>query len=282
MDKHEKIIQIPSCYISKELSDRIAVLINQIAQEQENRDYAQALRDIAPKFNLTPEQAITQYWTNLDVRRLLIFRKDSITFVSPHGNVQYLGRDVSYDEIPCDPSQVTINVPGIDGKYINVSMNADLMKHYPLQSANTILIQGADKAWVNDVYNELKTLIDTHKKPFRNFIYRWLRPIGFITLVILSLLEFRLFQFVNNNFDLFTPLSGLAIILVFVLLLFNHNMVFIFGAKLFQYLYPYFELEDRLSHARKDYRKFAIAGIVALYGGGLVCLVRGIVRLLFG
>ncbi|GAJ16700.1 unnamed protein product, partial [marine sediment metagenome] len=50
---------------------------------------------------------------------------------------------------------------------------------------------------------------------------------------------------------------------------------------LFQYLYPYFELEDRLSQKRKDCRKFAITGMIALYGSGLVCLVTSVIRLLF-
>jgi hypothetical protein len=31
------------------------------------------------------------------------------------------GRDVLYDEIPLDPDQVILDVPGLDGKYLNVT-----------------------------------------------------------------------------------------------------------------------------------------------------------------
>lgn len=202
MDKFEKILEIPACYIKREVADRIARLIHSIAEEQINADYIQALRQVAPYLKLTPDQAVTQYAGNTDLRQLLAARKDRTTFISPHGSVQYAGRDVLYDEIPMDPSQIIIDVPGISGKYLNITINTDLMQVFPLHTASKILIQGSDRSWVNGLYEELQGMFLSTKKVVRDSVYRWFKPLGFLAFLALCFLEFRVFQLFRTDFTI--------------------------------------------------------------------------------
>ena len=135
MDKFEKIIDVPASYISKEVANRMAHRIHIIAEEQVKFDYLQALKEISPSLNLSVEDAVRLYEENTDFRKLLVTRKDRTIFVSPHGSVQYAGRDVFYDEIPKDPSQIIIDVPGIHGKYLNISLTTDFIQNLPIHNA---------------------------------------------------------------------------------------------------------------------------------------------------
>ena len=110
VDKFERILHVPACYISRELATRMAERIRAIAEEQANVDYLDALRQMAPQLGLAPEDAVIQHGGNADLQRLLIVRRDRITFISPYGNVQYVGRDLAYEEIPVDPDQVIVIV----------------------------------------------------------------------------------------------------------------------------------------------------------------------------
>lgn len=58
MDKFERILEVPACFITGEVADRLAQRIHEIAEEQANADYAQTLRQVAGYLNLTPEQAV--------------------------------------------------------------------------------------------------------------------------------------------------------------------------------------------------------------------------------
>lgn len=278
MDKFEKIVPVPACHISKEVADRVAQRVFAIAEEQVNSDYVQALRLLAPRLNVSPEEAIRQYSRNIELRRLLVARKDRTTFISPHGNMQYSGRDVLYEEIPMDPIQVIIDVPGTDAKYLNISLTTDLMQTFPLHTANKILIQGADRAWVNALYEEFQSELAASKKVLRDLVYRWFRPLGLLAFVGLCFVEFRLYQLLRPTFTFLTPLTGLASIAVFVIFLVNHYLVFSVGGRATRYLYPYFELEDRLSERRKDLRKWWMATVLALYGSGLWALITTVMK----
>jgi len=272
LDKVEKILEVPSCYINRELANLLAERIHAIAEEQANADYQQALRQMAPRLGMTADEAIDRYMANADLRRLAAPRRDRIVFISPHGNVEYSGRDVLYEEIPMDPSQVIVDVPGISGKYMNMYLTTDLMQVFPLHRANKILIQGADRDWVDGLYQELKTALATSKKVARDFVYRWLRPLAFVGFVLLSALELKLFQYLRPGFTVQTPLNGISLLAVFILLAINFYVVLLAGGRAIRYLYPYFELQDRLSEKRKDLRKLWIATVGVLYGGGVWAL----------
>lgn len=273
MDKVEKILDIPACYINRETADLLAQRVHAIAEEQANTDYVQILRQMAPRLGMTPDEAINRYVGNADLRRLVAPRKDRTVFISPHGNVQYSGRDVLYEEIPMDASQVMIDVPGINGKYLNIFLTTDLMQTFPLHHTNKILIQGTDRSWVDGLYQEFSSALASSKKVVRDFVYRWLRPVGFVGFICLSFIELRTFQLMRPSFTIYTHLTGLSAVIVFILLVLNYYIVLLAGARAIRYLYPYFELEARLSERRKDLRKFWIATITVLYGGGMWALL---------
>lgn len=269
MDRFERIIEVPSCYINREVANRISLRINEIANEQGNRDYADALRRLAPTLNLSPEDAIRRYWHDEQMRRVLFVRRDRTIFISPQRNVEYTGREVSYDELPTDPRQIIIDVPGINGKYLNISLMIDPMQVFPLHKGNKILIQGPEQHWVEALYQDFSTEIANAKKVVRDLVYRWFRPLAFGGFVALSFVEFRLYQLAKPEFTMLTPLTGLASLGVFLLLSLNLFVSLLVGGRAMAYVYPYFELQDRLSERRRDLRKLWITTVSAVYGGGL-------------
>jgi hypothetical protein len=280
MDRYERILEVPACYISKEVGNRIAQQIHAIVEEQATIDYAQVLSRLAPYLEITPEEAINRFMKNMGLRTLLGIRKDQTTFISPHGNVQFTGRDVYYEEIPMDTTQVVIDVTGINGKHINIFLTTNLLQNFPLHTANKILIQGNERSWVDHLHQEFFTLIKSNKKIFRNFIYRWLRPFGIAAFFALSILEFWMLRLFLPDFTLQTPLTGLSMLIIFFLLFSNNYLVYGIGSRVIQHLYPYFEIEDKLSHSRRDWRIFFIVTIIALYGAGFSVLIDLIIDLI--
>jgi len=273
-EKFERSLEMPACFINRETTNQIAERIHAIAEEQAQADYYQFLRRAAPGLGLTPDQAIEKYFNDELMRALAAVRKDRCTFISSHGSLQIEGRDVLYDEIPPDPDQVIVDVPGVGGKYLNINLTSDLMRIFPLHSVNKIIMQGQDRNWVNGLYQEFDRLFRIQKKVIRDFFYRWLRPFLFVAIVLLSFTEFRLFSLVDPTFTAFTPLNGLSMVLVFGVLLFNWYLIFSIGGRAIRYVYPYFEFEDRLSERRKDLRKWWVVTVTALYGAGLVAVVK--------
>ena len=278
MDKFERTLEVPACYISRELATRVAERLREIAEEQANVDYVQALRQMASQPGLTPEDAVIQYGGNAELQRLVIVRRDRTTFISPHGNVRYAGRDVAYEEIPVDPDQVIVDVTGTEGRYVNITLTTDVMQAFPLHRVNKIFIRGAEQVWVDGLYQEYETALVGGKKVVRDLAYRWLRPLSFLGFLALSCLELRLFEMARPDFTLLTPLGGLAIVAVFALLWLNHYVVFAAGGRAIRYLYPYFELEYRISERRKDLRKWWTATVIAVYGSGLWAVVSTLLR----
>jgi hypothetical protein len=274
VEKFEKSLEVPACYINRETANQIAERIYAIADEQAQSAFNQFLRQAAPGLGLTPEQAIQQYANNRSIRDLFPVRKDRTTFISSQGSLQIEGRDVLYDEIPIDPDQVIVDVPGMDGKYLNINLTSDLMRIFPLHSVNKLIIQGQDRNWVNGLYQEFDGLFRTQKKVVRDFFYRWLRPFLFVAIVLLSFIDFRFFSLIDPTFTAFTPLNGLSMVLVFGVLLFNWYLIFSIGGRAIRYVYPYFEFEDRLSERRKDLRKWWIITVTALYGAGIAAVVK--------
>jgi hypothetical protein len=205
VEKFEKTLQVPACYIGREIANRLAERIYAIAEDQAQAAYREFLIQTAPRLGLTPEQAIQLHAENRSVRDS--FRKDRSTFISKEGSLQIEGREVLYDEIPGDPDQVIVDVPGRNGRYLNITLSTDLMRVFPLHAFNKIIIQGQEKDWVNGLYQEFESLFQTQKKVVRDFFYRWLRPFAFVAILFLSFIEFWIFRLVNPTFTAFTPLN---------------------------------------------------------------------------
>ena len=273
VDKFERILQVPACYISREHATRVAERLREIAEEQANVDYVQALRHMASQLGLTPEDAVMQYGGNAELQRLLIVRRDRTTFISPRGNVQYAGRDIAYEDVPVDPDQVIVDVPGTEGRHVNITLTTDVIEAFPFHRVNKILIRGADEEWVNGLCQEFETALVSGKKVVRDLAYRWLRPLGFLGFLALSCLELRLFEMARPDLALSTPVSGLAIVAVFAVLWINQYVVFSVSGQAIRFLYPYFELEGRISERRKDLRKWWTATVIAVYGSGVWAVV---------
>ena len=208
VEKFERSLEVPACYINRETANRLAERIYAIAHEQAQAAYREFLKHAGPGLGLTPEQAVQQYGDNESIRDLFPIRKDRTTFISLHGSVQTEGRDVLYDEIPLDPDQVILDVPGCNGKYLNITLTSDLMRVFPLHTVNKIIIQGQDRGWVNGLYQDLDSLFQIQKKVVRDFVYRWFRPIAFLGILFLSFIEFWIFGRVDPTFTAFEPLSN--------------------------------------------------------------------------
>jgi hypothetical protein len=89
----------------------------------------------------------------------------------------------------------------------------------------------------------------------------------------LSVIEFWILQYFWPNFTIQTPLTGLSILIIFFLLFSNNYVVYGIGSRAVQYLYPYFELEGKLSRSRRDWRALLIGTVVAIYGAGFGALL---------
>lgn len=273
MDKFEKIIDIPPCYISREASDKIASSIYSIAEEQANLDYRQALIQLAPQVGLTPEEAVNRFSDNAELRHQFNLRKDKTIFISPHKSVEYAGRNVVYDEIPIDVGKVIINTPGTEGKLISIVVTNDLIKEYPLHNTNKLLIQGFNETWVNGQYTALKSHFDNSKKFFLDIIYRFFKLFALFAFICMSFLEIKFLHWIKSDFTLNTPLTGLTSVITFIVLIWNYYLSFYVGAKTLQYLYPYLEFQDRISQTKKEWRWLIIPAIGAVYGGGIWAIV---------
>lgn len=125
MDKFEKIINIPACFITKETADKISRKISEIAFEKSLSDYKDALVHIANQLNLDSDELIKKHLTDENAEYLpqLVVRNDKVIFVSKQKNIECNGRNVSYEEIPMDIEAITANVDGVNGKRLNIFVN---------------------------------------------------------------------------------------------------------------------------------------------------------------
>jgi hypothetical protein len=61
VEKFERSLEVPACYINRETANRLAERIYAIAHEQAQAAYRQFLKHAGPGLGLTPEQAVQQY-----------------------------------------------------------------------------------------------------------------------------------------------------------------------------------------------------------------------------
>ena len=195
---------------------------------------------------------------------------DKYTFLSPHGNVEFLYQNFNYDDIPKDTDLAMADATGPRGELLGFSVKArSSVSDLSDPSQNRILIQGGGRAWVNDTYARFNEMVTSSKEPLRNIVYQVMPVFVWVTFFVLAYLEYRLFRWLTG-FSWTEPLNSLQLLFSFTLL-----AITLIGSSFgFQWLlpllFPYFELENNLSRSRKTMRKPVLSAIAALYGAGVL------------
>src|SRR5260370_9208456 len=197
---------------------------------------------------------------------------DKYTFLSPHGNVQFLYNDFSYEDVPPDALNVIAESSGPNGEMVNLNIKAKTqVADFNDSNINRVLVQGPNSAWVNDVAQRFEILMKKSKDPFRDIVYRWMAPCIWITFVACIVLEYKLLRLTKgyrwtyplNDLKLLSPLIALAVTLILCANLFS---------RLLPFLWPYFELEGNLSLRRKSWCWPVVAVISLLYTSAVAIL----------
>jgi hypothetical protein len=287
MSKYERIIKMPAVVLDAEAAEKVAGMFHELAEarvtvvlrERMVQANVQAQHLVPAVFaqNLAPQAPdaalIEQYVENESYRDLIrpTFG-DKYTFLSPHGNMQFLYNDVEYKDIPPDPLNVIVESAGPGGEILNLNLKAntqvnDFLDH----SINRILVQGSDSAWVNDTYEKLRVLTQSSKEPIRNLVYHWIPFFIWLTFFFCTVIEYKVAR-LASTFRWNVPLNGLQLLAIFVLF----AVTLIGSANLFTrilpFLYPYFELEGKFSRRRKTWRKPVVIEITLLYGAAITML----------
>jgi len=275
---------MPAVVISPETAETISGMFHKLAEAR----VSVVLRERMQQANLQAQQMmpfvvgqnaaaqpanVEQYVANESYRDLIrpTFG-DKYTFLSPHGNMQFLYNDFEYKDIPPDPVNVIVESAGPLGEILNLNLKAntqvnDFLDH----NINRILVQGPDSAWVNDAYEKLRVLVQSSKEPIRNLVYHWMPFFIWLTFFFCAVIEYKLAR-LTSSFRWNIPLNGLQLLAIFVLF----AVTLIASANLFTrtlpFLYPYFELEGKLSRRRKTWRKPVVIAVTLLYGAAITML----------
>jgi hypothetical protein len=288
MAKFERIINIPAVLITRRAAEEIVELTHLLAERRITADLSARLRVLYSKspnsLNIfsqasigktwqTEEEFVAQNIENEAYRDLLRpAYGDRYTFISPNGNVQFVYNDFTYDDMPPDNEVILIEAAGPSGEVLGLNAKArPQFLELKDPNWNRILVQGPDRAWVNDTYSRLKAIIESSKEPFRHVAYHYMPLFVWATFFAIVILEYKLFRLLSG-FDWSTPLNGLQLLFAFIVL----ALTLMGSSHLFQrilhFVYPYFELEGNLSRRRIVWRKPVMAAIGALYAAAVVML----------
>lgn len=288
MAKYEHIINLPAVLISRRAAQEIAEIMHALAERRISAVLSERLRALYAQsrnpLNLftqaahtrteqSEEEFVAQNIESEAYRNLLRpAYGDKYTFLSPNGNVQFLYNDFNYDDIPSDVEVLLAEAAGPTGEILGLSAKARPQFSELIDpNSNRILIQGPDRAWVNDTYNRLSAIVYSSKEPLRNVAYHWMPAFVWLTFFAALILEYKLFKFVTE-FDWATPLNGLQLLFAFVLL----ALTLIVSSYIFQrtlpFLFPYIELEGNLSRRRLAWRKPVMLALSAFYTAAVVLL----------
>jgi hypothetical protein len=284
MSKYERIIKMPAVVISPETAEKMSRMFHELAEGrvsvvlrermQQANLQAQQIMPFVPAQNVVAQAAnVEQYVANESYRDLIrpTFG-DKYTFLSPHGNMQFLYNDFEYKDIPPDPLNVIVESAGPQGEILNLNLKAntqvnDFLDH----NINRILVQGPDSAWVNDTYEKMRVLTQASKEPIRNLVYHWMTFFIWLTFFFCTVIEYKVAR-LASSFRWNVPLNGLQLLAIFLLF----AVTLIGSANLFTrvlpFLYPYFELEGKLSLRRETWRKPVVIAISLLYGAAITML----------
>ena len=284
MSTYERIIKLPALVIDPETAGKIAEMFHALAEDRvtvvlrERMQHAnlqnQQMVPFAVGQHLGPQDAnVEQFVVNESYRDL--FRPtfgDKYTFLSPHGNMQFLYNDLGYSDIPLDPVNAIVESSGPAGEILNLNLKANAkVLDFQDHNINRILIQGSHSAWVNDTYEKLRVLTESRKEPVRNIVYHWMPFFIWFTFFCCTVIEYKLVR-LFSGFRWNTPINGFQLLTIFVLFaitLIGSANIFV---ELLPFLYPYFELEGKLSHRREVWRKPVVAAISILYAAAVTML----------
>jgi hypothetical protein len=287
MSKYERIVHLPSIKVSPNTAAKIDALLDGLAEErvaaiaqEQMRQMSQlppgAVEIVAPGAPTRGELA-RQLFDNPEFRATLRrVHGAKYTFVSKHGSVEFLGENYASEDIPNDVDLVLAEARGVGERYIAVHVKA---RTPPLEinnpTVNRILIQSspADRAWVNDHYSRLSTLVGCEKNAARDVVYRYMPLFTWAAFFSLIAVEYRVTTYFTA-FSWRTPLDGLQLLCVFCALALNLVIAFQVFYRILQYAFPYFEFEGNLSRSRIGLRALVVLGLSALYGSAVVSVLR--------
>lgn len=287
MNRYERIIKMPAVVMSKETAGKIAGMLHDLAEKRVTSVLRERMRQAnvqsqglvlaaaGQSVSSSPpnDVLVEQYVVNESYRELIrpAFG-DKYTFLSPHGNVQFLYNDFEYGDIPPDPVNLIVESGGPQGEILNLNIKANtVVADFADSNINRILIQGPDSAWVNDICDRLRVLVQASKEPIRNLVYHWMPFFIWLTFFACTAIEYKIVR-LTSTFRWNVPLNGLQLIAIFVVF----AVTLIASANLFTrtlpFLYPYFELEGTISRRRKAWRKPVVVAITILYGAAITML----------
>ena len=285
MGKFERIIRIPAVVIDRQVSEEIAALMHQLAElrvtavlKERLQTYQQSQGTttfgLVVAGQLAADQAAIEHAIQSDAYRDLIRPTfgDKYTFLSPHGNVQFLFNDFNYADIPPDVLNAIAESTGPNGEMINLNVKAKTqVVDFNDANINRILVQGPNSAWVNDTAQRLEVLMKKSKDPVRHIAYRWMAPFIWITFIACLVLEYKLLR-LTTSYRWIQPLNGLQLLVAFVTLAVTLVLCANLFSRLLPFLWPYFELEGNISLRRKTWRWPIVAVISLLYTTAVVML----------
>ncbi|HKI11089.1 MAG TPA: hypothetical protein VKA02_03165 [Candidatus Acidoferrum sp.] len=287
MGKFERIIRIPAVMIERGGAQEIALLMHQLAElrvtavlrERLLQTYQQAnnlfaLGPVVAGQQVAADQAAIEQAVQSEGYRDLIRPTfgDKYTFLSPHGNVQFLYNDFSYEDIPPDALNVIAESSGPNGEIVNLNIKARTqVVDFNDSNINRVLVQGPNSAWVSDVAQRFETLMKKSKDPFRDIVYRWMAPCIWMTFAACIVLEYKLLRF-TTGYRWTQPLNGLQLLSAFAALAVTLILCANLFSRLLPFLWPYFELEGNLSLRRKSWRWPILVAISVLYSSAIAIL----------
>lgn len=285
MSRYEKIVHLPSLMVTANTAQRIDALLDGLAEERLNFLIQQQIIQAA---QLQPEEmqvmiAGVPSRTELAERafgtaeyRDFLRRSygAKYTYLSKHGSVEFLGENYSEEDIPGDLDCVMAEAWGPFNRHIAIHIKAQTQpREIKNPLCNRILVQSSpdDRAWVNDIYEQLSSLAAKERNAYRDLVYRWLPFFTWAAFLSLIVLEYRLATRFRG-FSWRSPLNGLELLVVFAVLLGDLVFAFQIFSKVLQHTFPYFEFEGNLSRSRIGMRKFIKIGLTALYTAAVVAL----------
>ena len=287
MSRYERIVHLPSLRVCAKSTEQIDTLLDGLAAERIDGMIGEQVRTMAQlppggqqmqvfmPGEMTREDWARRTFDTPQYRATLMRTHGAkYTYLSRHGNVEFLGENYSVDDIPPDLDMVLAEARGTGDRYVAIHVKARTL---PLEinnpTVNRILIQSsvADRAWVNDLYARLSALVDSEKNMARDVVYRYMPLFTWSAFFSLVRLEYTVTHRVTG-FDWMRPIDGLQLLFVFCALALSLILAFQVFYKVLQYAFPYFEFEGNLSRSRVALRSFVVAGLVALYGAAVVSL----------
>jgi hypothetical protein len=275
MPNHERIISRPAAeqivqHIHTLAERRITAMLTERVRALYRQGQAGIFFSQTGHERLSEEEFVQRLVSDEAYREL--FRPsygDKYTFISPHGNVQFLYNDFTYEDIPPDVELILAEASGSTGEYLAFNAKVPLgFQEFKDPSANRVLIQGPDRTWVNDTYEQLNRIIDSSQEPLRDIAYRWTPAFVWLTFFAALAIEYRLANLMAGiSWNL--PLNGLQLLFVFVILALTLISASNIYQRLLRYLFPYIELENNISRKRKVWRKPVVAAVGVLYAAAV-------------